>query len=987
MSQLDRGAEEALRESREHYRQIVENANSVILRWDLQGRIQFMNVYGCALFGYSLDELVGRSIRETIVPRDARDGRDLEAMIQGIINEPVRYTLNENENVCKDGRRVIINWTNTAIRAASGECQGILSIGNDVTERRRAEEQLRRRTEMLGAIATIHSRFLLSADVHTVFDGLLATLLSVTESEYGFIGEVLHSPEGKPYLKTYALTNIAWDEPTRIFYETYAPKGLEFFNLETLFGRVLVSGEPLIANDPVHDPRRGGLPPGHPPMRSFLGLPLVQGGAMVGLAGIANRSGGYNEALCRELAPLVSTCANLITAHRTEGARKQVEEALRRSEAHCRALFEEAPIAFWEGDLSAVMERVLALRSTGAVDLAAHFARHPDEARECFSQVRSRAVNHAAVALFRATSAGQLLDRLGELLPAELQRKACDGLVALAEGQRKFEVRGRFLALDGMELQLSSRLSVLAGHEKGYDQILISFEDHTDLLQAQDLVGAVLSTVDEGFIVIDPDLRISAANRAFLEGIGLSEGEVLGARCHEITHQTARPCYEDGEDCPVRRAIDTGMTQKATHTHRDALGRESLVELKAYPMRDVFGKVVSVVETFVDVTEKKMLEGEMLKTQKLESIGVLAGGLAHDFNNLLMGVFGYISLAKIGADPAVGGYLEEADKALERARSLTLQLLTFSKGGKPVRRPLEIAPLLRNAVQFTLSGTNIVPHLDLAEHLPTVEADEGQLHQVLQNVILNAVDAMPGGGRLDVEAHVVRLGEGEKHGLIPGDYVRIRVVDTGRGIPQEYLPRIFDPYFTTKPAGKGLGLATSYSIVKNHDGVIEVEPAAGKGAVLAMYFPAAAGFTTLPPAAAGELQTGRGRILLMDDEEIVRDVGGEMLRALGYDADTVSCGEEALAHFQASREAARPYRAVILDLTVRGGMGGCEALEKLLALDPDVRAIVSSGYAEGDIISNFARHGFCAALPKPFRIQQLGNLLFALQRNRAAETG
>jgi two-component system, cell cycle sensor histidine kinase and response regulator CckA len=381
-----------------------------------------------------------------------------------------------------------------------------------------------------------------------------------------------------------------------------------------------------------------------------------------------------------------------------------------------------------------------------------------------------------------------------------------------------------------------------------------------------------------------------------------------------------------------------------------------------------------------DIGERKRLEQERLKTQKLEAIGTLAGGIAHDFNNLLQGVFGYISLAKLKRDDRDKSLaaLEEAEKALHISVKLTNQLLTFSKGGKPLKKAIDLHAVIENAAKFALSGSRSSYHLAVADGLWMAEADEGQIGQVIQNVVLNADQAMPVGGQVMITARNVQIpGPDLPHDLEKGRYVEIAIRDAGIGISEQYLGMIFDPYFTTKEKGSGLGLATSYSIIKNHNGIIDVKSEVDKGTVFLIYLPATSAakkieVQTRPAIAA---QGRKGRVLVMDDDPVIRDIAGELIRALGHSAESVSQGKEVIEKYQDAQRSGRPFDVVLLDLTIRGGMGGAETLQKLLEFDPAVKAVVSSGYSTDALIASYQEQGFKASLRKPYNAEDLRDVL------------
>jgi len=500
------------------------------------------------------------------------------------------------------------------------------------------------------------------------------------------------------------------------------------------------------------------------------------------------------------------------------------------------------------------------------------------------------------------------------------------------------------------------------------------------LRQSEAFVRNILNTVDEGFIVIDRDYRILTANRAFCSQLNMACDEVTGRHCYEISHRRRRPCFEEGEECAVRKVFDTGESQLSVHRHEDG-DRTILVETKAFPMTDGEGNVTAVIEAITDITENHLLEEERLKSQKLESIGTLAGGIAHDFNNLLQGIFGYIALARLSLDTKekAMAMLQQAEKALQMSVNLTSQLLTFSRGGRPVKKLLSLGPVIENAARFALSGSRSGFHLELGPDLWEVEADGGQIGQVIQNMVLNADQAMPLGGVVRISARNLPASCGDiLPSLMKRDCVEITIQDSGVGIPGQYLGRIFDPYFTTKEKGNGLGLATSYSIIRNHDGLIDVRSEMGKGSTFIIFLPASADLSCAATGQDAAAPARRGRLLLMDDDEMVRRLGVEMLSALGHEVEVAQNGEEAVVRFKAAREQGRSFDAVILDLTVRGGMGGEETMRTLRRIDPEIRAVVSSGYADSAVIGSFREHGFRAVLKKPYKVEELRDTLNAV---------
>jgi len=471
---------------------------------------------------------------------------------------------------------------------------------------------------------------------------------------------------------------------------------------------------------------------------------------------------------------------------------------------------------------------------------------------------------------------------------------------------------------------------------------------------------SVVSEMPVVLFALDREGTFTLSEGRGLAALGLRPGEVVGRAAVEV--------YRDfpAVVAQLRRAL-AGETTHAT------LDIGTLAFDTAFtPLRDADGSIAGLVGVALDVTERRRAEEELRRNQKLESIGVLAGGLAHDFNNLLTSILASLSLAKDAASDAERReLLGDAELASTRARDLTRQLLTFSRGGAPVRRMLSLPRLLRETLGFALAGSSARGEAVLAPDLWPVEADEGQLVQALNNLLLNAAQAMPKGGRVVVRASnrppSAAAGDGPR--------VTISVEDQGMGIPADHLPRIFDPYFTTKQRGNGLGLAVVHSVVRGHGGQVRVASELGRGSTFTLELPASPGGAVAVPPARPPPARGRGRILVMDDEPLVARTAERALGRLGYQVVVTHDGAAAVARYAEERAAGRAFDAVILDLTVPGGMGGEETMTRLRELDPEVRAVVSSGYAAGSTMADHQARGFREVLEKPWRIEDLGATL------------
>jgi signal transduction histidine kinase/ActR/RegA family two-component response regulator len=400
-------------------------------------------------------------------------------------------------------------------------------------------------------------------------------------------------------------------------------------------------------------------------------------------------------------------------------------------------------------------------------------------------------------------------------------------------------------------------------------------------------------------------------------------------------------------------------------------------------VRDAAGVPKRFIGVAEDISYRKRMEDELFRAQKLESLGILAGGIAHDFNNMLTAIVGQIGLArmKLTAGDVLGQRLDEAEKAALRAKGLTQQLLTFAKGGAPVKDTLSLERLVRESAGLVLSGTSIISTLTAVDPLWSVDADGGQIGQALNNLIINACQAMPDGGSLRMGLENSEVEGTADLPLKKGRYVKFTIADEGVGIPPEHLSKIFDPYFTTKEKGSGLGLAVGYSIIKNHGGHIQVESRPGTGTVFTVYLPASKKTAAESRSAEDMHVKGSGRVLFMDDEEMIRQVAGEILGALGYDVEFAREGDEAIECYRKAREEGRPFDAVIMDLTISGGRGGKETIQMLRAYDPGVKAIVSSGYSNDPVMARCGDYGFKEVIVKPYSSAELSRKLHALIAN------
>jgi PAS domain S-box-containing protein len=845
-----RTAEAALKSSEEQYKTLVANIRGAVYRCmnDKDWSVIYMSDYIEELSGYPASDFLNKARSyASIIHLEDRD--HVDAAVQTGIGKKEPYVI-EYRIIHKNNTPRHVYEKGIGVFDSAGELLWLDGAIYDITEQKIAEEALadyrehleeliETRTmalqleiatrieaekslteskDLLDALSHAQAEFIAETDPVNIFNDLLDSLLSLTGSEYGFIARILHNADGEPYLKNFATTNIAWDSATEEFYEKHAKEGLEFTNMDTLFGAVVLTGEPVISNDPKNDERARGIPAGHPPLNAFLGLPFYSGEKLIGMVGLSNRKNGYDSAIVDFLKPFASTCANIIEGYNNSLKQAHAEVALKESEKRYRHLFEN--------------------------------------------------MNDAAF----------------------------------------------------------------------------------------------LAEVDSGTII--------GTNRAAEALLGRKQAEIIGMHQSELHPEELFNQYRDIFN--EHRAQETATAYECEVMRAD--GSIVLVDISASTFSIGGNKLVLGI--FHDITVRKQMEQEIQKSQKLESLGLLAGGIAHDFNNLLTAIMGNVSFSLhfLKKEDKLYNRLIEAEKATMRARDLTKQLITFSKGGAPITETIEIGEMIEESASFALRGSNVKYALTIAPGTPAIAADPGQINQVLNNLIINADQSMPEGGTININAKSIDLGS-DFAPLPGGRYVKISITDQGAGIPEKHLQKIFDPYFSTKQKGSGLGLASTYSIIEKHLGHIGVESEVGVGTTFTIYLPASGKKAAMTDDKETGCVKGTGKILVMDDEEIIQDLVREFLTSLGYTVESAYDGAETLELYSRAKEAGVPFDIVIMDLTIPGGMGGKETIKSLLEIAPYAKAIVSSGYSQDPIMAEFKTYGFSGVVAKPYRLDELASVV------------
>jgi PAS domain S-box-containing protein len=499
------------------------------------------------------------------------------------------------------------------------------------------------------------------------------------------------------------------------------------------------------------------------------------------------------------------------------------------------------------------------------------------------------------------------------------------------------------------------------------------------LASEKERLAVTLGSMSEGVITIDSTGRVVFINKAAAEITQWKTEETVGRDVSEICVLQNSATGRDVA-LPVKEVLEGGLhATLAPHTViRSRSGRLRLVEGRLVPVANLSSERVGAVLVLHDITERQRMEETLQNSAKMESVGILAGGIAHDFNNILTAILSNLTLLQLDLEgmPDEASLVDEAVRATKRAGELTLQLLTFAKGGDPVRTAVHLPEVVKEAATFSHRGSGVKSEFDMPADLWAADVDKAQISQVIQNLVINATQAMPAGGTVRIVASNDRIPVGTHSVLSQGNYIRIAISDTGAGIPPENIAKIFDPYFTTKLHGHGLGLATVFSIVKRHQGHIEVSSTPGKGTTFTFWLPAAR-VSEIPPSAPVAFSDAvlGGRVLFMDDEGPIVKMAEKLIRRMGLDFEAVGDGNAAIERYRLAKESGHPFDLVVMDLTIPGGMGGKEAIWILREYDPNVKAIVSSGYSSDLAMADFRKHGFRGMVAKPYDISELSAVI------------
>ena len=1006
-------AEEALREQEERFRSLVEAISDLVWETDSDGRLTFIspNVYD--LLGYTPEEVLGKTFLELLATEEAERVAEL---LSPILEARKPYVYVGKTSLHKCGKRVVLESSGVPILDSRGMCLGYRGIDRNITERHRATEALYREKEKYRTLVeesplgvAIIGENGIYQYVNPKFVQIFGYTLTDIPTGQDWFVQAYPDPAYRrqvisTWLEDLGDSQVGEARP-RTCTVTCKDGSQKIINFRAV---TLVTGDQLVIYEDVTEHHRAEAALRESEAKYRL---LVSNIPAVVFRGYADWSVEFFDDKVEELTGYTKEDFNsgrikwsdLILLDDLAESQRVFRQALKATGAYMRqyrirhkmghVLWIQARGQIIQDpdsridhvygvffDITKQKEIEEALRESEE-----HLKTIMDSIRAGVVMIDRESLNIVDVNQYAAEMMGmtkeQLLGQKCRGLICSPGSKCCPATTpALVPEQTEC----RLMTAGGHAIPILKTVATVK--RGGHSYILESFlnltgqkEVEQDLAAEKERLQVTLRSIGEGVIATDTDGRVVLMNQVAEALTGWTQDEALGrpvAKVFHLVHElTRKPC-----DHRVNTVIRTGqVVPLPAHTMllaRD--GAERILTASVAPIIDQSQQVIGVVLVFQDVTLKRQTEAELQKMEKLTSLGILAGGIAHDFNNILTGILGNISLAMLSTPQQgqVSRRLSEAEQATLRARDLVQQLLTFAKGGAPVKEVASLEQIIRESATFACRGSQVRCDFDMPRDLWPAEVDPGQISQVIQNLVINAIQAMPTGGTITIEAANVALKEDQGLPLPPGKYVKIKVRDQGIGIPPDYLPKIFDPYFSTKQKGSGLGLATAYSIIKNHDGYMTVESGLGKGTTFFIYLAGSSKKVKSPSKGlSSRLHRGKGRILVMDDDAGVREVAGKILKHLGYEAVFAVDGTEAIDKYQSARGAGRPFDLVIMDLTIPGGMGGKEAFQALREIEPNTRAIVSSGYADDPIMTHYRKYGFRGVIKKPYKVDSFSDVI------------
>lgn len=983
------GALDCLIRESDAERSIRRVMNYIILRFEMRAalaektsagiiivsgaKIAYVNPAALAMGGYSREESIGRDFMDFVHPQFRGEVAERMKHFGAPADSPVEMEL---MFISGSGEPRWVSSSSSMIEYMGAPAVLITAI--DITSRKRSEEMLSLDESRLEALLELAQ--MTGATLKEITDFTLDQAVKLTGSTIGYLA-FTNDDES-------VLTMFSWSK--QVMVDCNIP-GMNFIfqaDRTGLWGEALRQRKPVITNDyAAPNPLKKGYPEGHVKITRHMNIPIFEGDRIVAIAGVGNKSEDYNASDLRQLTLLMTEMWRIIR-------RGQDAAELRARTTELQQLFKALPDIYFRvsadgiindykvgnaGDLYVPPEAFVGKSHREVVppDVADRFDEAYEKVRatgaappvEYDLDIKGK-TNH-----FEARIVPYQNDQLIVLIRNISERKNAEAAIREAEVKLKEELEEKII---------TRTLEIQEANARLQQEILEREKAERELALNEKRFRALAQNSTDMILILGADGAITYSSPSVESWIGYRPDALTGRNAYEFVHPDEHRVLVKN----IKRCLENpGLNIDISHRVKRADGGYSCVEGVIRNLIEVEG-IGGIVANIRDVTVRKRLQEDIIRTSKLESLGILAGGIAHDFNNILMGIIGNVALAKKKVEP--GGKTHEilirAENIAYRAKTLTEQLITFSRGGMPITRVVRINDLVSDVSRFAASGSNVSCRFRLAPDLWAADIDEGQIAQVMTNLVINSKQAMPDGGVLEVATENVTIDDTPEEGGRK-NFIRITVRDHGHGISEENLSRIFDPYFSTKPNGSGLGLSTTYSIIKNHGGSISVSSAVGAGTTFLIDIPAVTDREpSEPPSDLMFEEDLRGlRVLIMDDDETVIVPLYEMLMEFGIKVSVARNGEEAIGIYRQNMETGRPIDLVIMDLVVKGGLGGVETIGRLRQIDPNVRAIVSSGYSSDPLMADYRKYGFAGVLNKPYKQDELSKLINSIVTRRVGD--